>query len=43
MPAASILGATDVNDAHGYYHCSDGPNFIHAYCENHPHRYSAHL
>jgi hypothetical protein len=28
LPVAIILGAVDVNDACGYYHYSDGPNFI---------------
>jgi hypothetical protein len=25
----------DVNDARGYYHCSDGPNFTYGYYRNH--------
>jgi hypothetical protein len=40
---AAILGAADVNDARGYYHCSDGPNFACDYYGNHPHCYCAHL
>jgi hypothetical protein len=33
-----ILGAADINDVRGYYHCSDRPNFVCGYCENHPQR-----
>jgi hypothetical protein len=31
MPVAAILGAADVNGARGYYHCSDGPKYVHGY------------
>jgi hypothetical protein len=43
MPAAAILGAADVNDTHGYYHYSDGPNFGRGYCGDHSRRYCARL
>jgi hypothetical protein len=32
IPIVAILGAGDVNDARGYYYCSDGPNFTRGYC-----------
>jgi hypothetical protein len=35
IPIAAILGAADVNDARGYYHCRNGPNFARDYCGNH--------
>jgi hypothetical protein len=40
---AIILGAADINDARGYYHYSDEPNFTLGYCGNHPRRYCARL
>jgi hypothetical protein len=38
MSVAAILRVVDVNDARGYYHCSDGPNFTYGYYRNHPGR-----
>jgi hypothetical protein len=41
IPIAAILGAADVSDACGYYHCSNGPKCTrdyndlpsHCYCD----------
>jgi hypothetical protein len=43
VPIAAILGAADINDAHDYYHYSDGPNFARDYFGNHPRSYCARL
>jgi hypothetical protein len=41
MHVVAVLGAADVNDAHGYYHCSNKPNFARGYCGNHSCSYYA--
>jgi hypothetical protein len=43
MPVTTILGAADINEPYGYYHCSDGQNFACGYYENHSRCYCARL
>jgi hypothetical protein len=43
MSVAPILGAANLNEAHGYYQCSDGSNFTRSYYRNHPRCYCARL
>jgi hypothetical protein len=31
IPVAVILGAVDINDTRGYYHCSNGPKYARGY------------
>jgi hypothetical protein len=41
MSIAAILGVADVNDACGYYHCSDGPKCTLGYNDLSSHCYCA--
>jgi hypothetical protein len=43
MLIVAILEAVDVNNARDNYHCTNKPNFVRCYCENHPRRYFARL